>query len=463
MNSIRKLIKDIDRGIQLRKNLPAYAQVLSDTYLDYAAIELTFSAYMLSEIILDDIVATEVETKWYDQVKELLAELLTSTNKEQLQEVIESIKNVRNQITAIMDGFTSYTDQLICYDYVLKRMRLDYVPKEEELEKVKGIREDEFMQQLMTYLVGNRDQSMVRDRLQMLMGEIPVHLTKQKLLEKVQEALSLYQGSDRASLDSFLYMLRSAAMLHRADATGATHETIRAFIRKMHQYDFSEMTTETYVEITQEFEQISDEIMALTDYYFALQKVVNGIYALALARVHNSQESVITKDCYEILSRVVKDGLDDSGLVKLEGKIEECVEKSGYLEAVLFQIKESSKELLDELQLQRAFDDYAAISTLLSDSLFVDLEHIQSDEVVDKAMLKEVYGAFSEELSEALKEMKRPVKKAVMAALLEKIPVDFSNTTEIEQYIRTNLFGCQDFSEKGMVLLELTERMEETE
>nr|MBP3598662.1 hypothetical protein [Eubacterium sp.] len=455
MNEIRKLIKNIDRGIALRKNLPEYGRVLSDTYLDYAAIELTFSAYMLSEIVVEDSIVSEVERDLYDQVVAQLRALLEG------ESVIEEITKLRAQITTIMDGFTSYTDQLVGYEYVLKRKKLKHQPEDDVIAEVKRMNEEEFLQNLMAYLVGNRDQSIVRDRLQMLMGQIPVHMTKQKLLEKVKEALSLYQGSDKVSLDNFVYMIRSSAMLHKAKAGVASAEHIEAFIEQLATVDLVEMTDERYGELAKELEEVTEEIVALTDYYFALQKVVNGIYALALARKNQTKESSLYVDCKEILWNIAKGGLDDSGLVKLEGKIENCVEKCGYLEAVLYEVTNSYRDLLQELGLLEMFGEYEAISSLLSDSLFIDLEKVQDDTEVDAEMIKKIYAELSDEMSKMFAGMQRPLRKAIMATVLEKLPVDFSNTSQIEEYIRTNLFGCQDFSEKSVVLLELQEQMTE--
>lgn len=459
MSDVRKLVKDMNRGVGLRKNLPVYGMLLADTYLDYASVELTFSAYMLAEMVVDDGVVSETEQEIYDQVMGLLRTLMEKTEDEDRRTVISVIQKLRLQITKIMEGFTSYTDQLIGYDYVIQRKRMHYKPDEEALRKVNSIREDEFVRELMTYLVGDSDQSIVRDRLQMLMGQVPVHMTRQKLLEKVKEALSLYAGSDRASLDAFLYRLRSSAMLHKAKAGVPSGEKIERLIEEFSNLDFAHMTAETYETTVERLEEVTEEITVLTDYYYSLQKVVNGIYALALVSGHKEEDSQVSSDCREILLHVANGGLDDAGLVKLEGKIETCVEKAGSLEAVLSEVLHANEELLLELGLLDAFQDYEKVSTLLSDSLFVDFEQIPECEEVDAAMLKRVYADFSRELTDGLQAMQRPVKKAAMAAVLENLPVDFENTDQIEAYIRTNLFGCQDASERAVVLLELQEIM----
>ena len=66
-----------------------------------------------------------------------------------------------------------------------------------------------------------------------------------------------------------------------------------------------------------------------------------------------------------------------------------------------------------------------------------------------------------EELSQQFLQLSRPLKRAVTSQLLEKMPLMFSNMQELEEYIRVNLFGCQDRAEKAVVMLLLQELMQE--
>lgn len=459
MNDIRKLIKNIDRGVNLRRDLPVYGSIVSETYMNYAAIELTFSAYLLSETVLEYQNISEDEKKLYEEVMCQLCDVLGDRGRE--QQLLDKGKELRKNITAVMDVFTSYTDQLICYEYVLKRMALRYSPDKDVISEIRSIDEEDFLQRLMAFVVGHEDKSIVKDHLQLLVGQIPIHMTKNKFLEKVSEAVTLYKGSDGASLEGFVYMIRSAAMLHRPDDSLVSDGRIREFLTKLENTDFVCLDEENYKQLSDELAQISEMILQITDFYYSMQKVVNGICALFLCRLHNEKESDVYSDCVEILREVADGDCREESLVKLEGKIEEYVEKSSYLEAVLFETKSSNRELLEELGIFQDFEDYAVIANLLSDSLFIDIDQIKEEEKVDERKIKEVTAELTGELSELLGTLNKPVKKAVMASVLEKLPAGFSNTGEIEEYIRTNLFGCQDFSEKGVVMLELEEMMAE--
>ena len=60
-----------------------------------------------------------------------------------------------------------------------------------------------------------------------------------------------------------------------------------------------------------------------------------------------------------------------------------------------------------------------------------------------------------------MKGMSRPLKRAVMASVLEKLPMAFQSPEEVEDYIRVNLFGCGDKAEKIVVISILTDLMNE--
>lgn len=459
MGNVRKLVKEIDHGVNLDKNLPVYADLLLDTYREYSAIELTFSAYILAEMMEEKESASQSETSMYSEVIDQMKGVLSESANH--SEHIDKLKKIREKITQIMEVYTSYTDRLVCYDYVLKRMRLDFAMDADTQNELNAIHEEEFMQRLMTYAAGNRDQTVIRERFQMLMGEIPVHMTKSKFLEKVNGAITLYNGSDKSSLDEFVYMIRSAAMLLSPEDDEFGDEKIHNFLKRMKEINLNELQPATYLSLCDELEDLSRVIMQVTDFFYSLQKVVNGLYAFCLSRLKEAESTETEKICYDVLNQIVSGKRQEDSLVCLEGKIEKCVERSSILEAVLFETKSSNRDKLEQLGLYEDFTVFATTANLLSDSLFIDLERKNTDELVDMSQIKNVSATLSNELSEQLSSLPKQVKKAVMATVLEKIPVDFNRASEMEEYIRTNLLGCQNYSEKSVVMLELKDMMDE--
>lgn len=460
MSDIKRLIKDIDRGVGLEKNIPVYHNILADTYLNYAAVELTFSACLLWETVAEAEGLGKTERACYEKAMKLLADAVDRSS-EQMRSLAENAGQLRDEITAVMDVYTSYTDRLINYSYVLERMPYCLEDETDFLEDLKVLDEDDLLHRLMYFVGGQGDASIQKERLQRLVGMIPVQMTKNKFLEKIESTLTLYKGSDRESLDTFVYMIRSAAMLHQPEACSVCADGIEEYIHELEQTDFAALDKERYEELREKLEIYSKEVLSITDFYYSLQKVVNGIYALVLAVCHGNGEQGVCEECMKICREVAGGNYDEESLVPLEGRIEGYVEKASYLEAVLFEVRNSCQDVLSELGLTEAFEDFALIANLLSDSLFIDLEKKADEMLVDDAMLKKVTAELTQDLSELFGSLQKPVKRAVMASVLEKLPTEFQTVDEIMTYIRTNLFGCRNMAEKAAALLELGEWMED--
>ena len=69
MGDIRKLVTDIDRGVNMRKNLPIYGRMVAENNVNYAAIELTFSITILCGLVQDTHNISEQEHALFQEVK----------------------------------------------------------------------------------------------------------------------------------------------------------------------------------------------------------------------------------------------------------------------------------------------------------------------------------------------------------------------------------------------------------
>ena len=146
----------------------------------------------------------------------------------------------------------------------------------------------------------------------------------------------------------------------------------------------------------------------------------------------------------------------------LEGSIEECVEKSSHLESILYEIRSSYKKELMETGLAGQFHDFVLVANLLSDSLFIDLSVSgEEEEKADLSYVRKCTDELVNELSKKLSQVSKPVKKAIMGLVLEKLPLTFQNSDEVLDYIRVNLMGCQDKAEKCVVLTMLADLIRE--
>ena len=97
---------------------------------------------------------------------------------------------------------------------VLKRI------EPEILGKVESIDEEQEISTILAMLFQDNDSTMIKERLRIIMSELPVRMTKGKFFEYIENAFGLYQEADVESIDLFKYMLRSAAGLYRPQEMG---------------------------------------------------------------------------------------------------------------------------------------------------------------------------------------------------------------------------------------------------
>ena len=116
---------------------------------------------------------------------------------------------------------------------------------------------------------------------------------------------------------------------------------------------------------------------------------------------------------------------------------------------------------LDETGLAERFRDFGLVANLLSDSLFIDLSVGEEEKKADLSYVHRCSNELMDELEKKLTQVSRPVKRAIMGQILEKLPMTLHNAEEVEQYIRVNLMGCQDKAEKCVVLMMLADLMQE--
>lgn len=457
---MKKLVQELHRGKNINENLKLYHNLVVQTYSEYGTLELTFAAYMLVEELTDKgNVICEEERKTAEVVLEALAKLAKENSD--YRDVITDMKKIRQEITGKMDLFTAYTDRLLIYEYVLNRLEYQYLPAKELSQQLASFSEETYMERLNQYLFANKDQSVVRDKLQLVIGQIPVHMTKNKLFEKIQEALTLYKGADCSSLDDFVYVLRTSAMLYEPSQYVGKYGEIEEKLTRLTEADYANLSEQDYVSLRETLTQVSAKMLEMTDFYYNLQKVVNAIYAMCLLLPYSSTEITLVQTGKKIWEGLARKEYQDEMLIPLEGKIEQSVEKKGYLESVLDEIKQTYREPIHDLALTHFFDDFFIVANLLSDSLFIDLDKLEKEEVADTFYVRQVTERLLAELSEKMSGMSRSVKRAVMGQILGKLPLAFQNTEEVQQYIHLNLFGCQNKAEKVAVLSLLWELFEE--
>ncbi len=342
-------------------------------------------------------------------------------------------------------------------------MEYQYLDKKEQKDKINGIQPEEFLQKLQGYLFSDKDTSVMQEKIRLVVGQLPVRMTRDKFYDCIREAFTLYKGSDKASVDGFVYVLETAGTLYRPAESLEPYEDLWSKYCQLEKADYKNMDADQYEMLAGVLEEAAKQIHGLTDFYYSMQKVVNGIYAQCLLKKYIVSEEKLSKACQSIWKCLAKEEYREEMLVPLEGRIEPLVEKSSYLEAVLFETVSSCKEELEKQGLTGVYMDLGKVANLLSDSLFVSLEEAAEPEEASETYIQEQTKELIKKMDQKLAEVSKPVKRAIMGEVLEKLPMVFKSQDQVMETIRTRLFGCQDLAEQAVVVDLLNDWMRQEE
>ncbi len=418
--------------------------------------------YAYTRLILDDYMyCEEVEKsrKHSEQMEKLdtkMHQMIFDFLEQKLQK--DEVLAFREEIKKQMERITMYTDCFQIYESVLNhlegRFREDVLLLEEE---------EQFTRKVMAYITGSKDNMLMNQKIQEVVGELPIRLTKNKFAALVQEGLSAYTGSDKSSLETVFYLLRTTSMMDMPKELETEYPNLFELLVQFKKADYKEMDAEEYHRLEGVLKLAIDYIEEECSICLSLQELVNNLTILVLTQKNVMVDAAEDSLFYELLMDMNQGVREKSEEIEsilenmverislLEGKQEEVYER--YLQGESQWLKELSGEWKETGRL---------ITLLLSGSPFAELGEECVQEEADKVYVMQKGAQFLEEFQQNLSGMQKPVARALMANVLSRLPVFFNSINEIEQYVRGSLESCADPYEKG-TCMNLIQYMMESE
>lgn len=354
------------------------------------------------------------------------------------------LDNLRNQVIHEMEVNTAYTDAFQAYEYVLNRLEERFEPQLVGA-RVRPVNEKAAAAEIMSYITDTEDPMVMRERIQSVLGQLPVRLTRQKFFSIIAESLRVYAGGTRESLDDVLYILRSEALLNQPGDMDSGYEELHSILKECSGADYKEMTPEQYRHLTREIERAGDILTDNSGEIMLFMDLINDLYVLFLSRdsvlMDVGEESRLREILKGVLELFLEDGQTPiprvltEKLSFLEGKQET------YFEQWMREGREEDGE--DEAQRSR-------IELLMSGSSFMPLqkEGDKKASMVDELMLSKELESLFLDLSQCFANQPRQFTRAVMAKILSRLPIFFRTLEETEKFIVNSLESCPDEGEK---------------
>lgn len=448
----KKLVTDINRKADLENKLPEYAYTLSKQYNHYATVKMCMNYFTMKSMLEEKEAADECIRDCYNEISSVIDNYLVGETEID-DAIIEKIRLLRKKIEYRMKNLTAYTDGFEVYEYILNRIEAR-VNGDEEAVDISGLSEAMFR-----YVFAENDTVVVNSKLQLIMAQLPVRMTKNKFFDVVTNTLSIYKGGEKSSVDDFVDMLRDSVLINKPGGFETEYPKLYELYTELEKADYSEMDKESFDKLTAELKKAAELINEAASAYTLMQEIVNDTFAILLTK-RCLKGDVSTDASYKASLAILKestgaisvDELTESLMPKfvaLEGVQEEVYESIVILEAVFDDVKLGNAKIIEDIGLKEVFDSLSIVEKLMATSLFIDLDKEDSSngETASNEYIMKLRDIFTDELSELFKDKKRMVIRSMMCKLLASMPIFLNTQQEIKNYFDYVLTNCKDDSE----------------
>ena len=420
--------------------------------------------YMFYEVVTEDInpyiaMAKEMITSLNETVGQAMSDTLDDTQRKQL---VDHILAMRTEVIDRMQVLTGYVDCFVVYEYILNRIQYRFDEKEVLPE------DTAFAQEVMNFIFGSNDNVTINDNLRVVLGQLPMRMTRSHYFDLIKNCISVYKGSEIESLEGFLYMFRTSAMLYKHPAQEQYFTEFAGVLQKLMEADYEHMDRTLYELYAEKVRVSASKLNDLSDLYMQIGQIINGVYTLVVTEPYcvDEEKMTVVDDVIRGINALFlekeidlwqrEDLLTEEDrlnwlaekLPAVEGQQEKLYQSVNIAEAALDELLEGRAEEIEAAGLSDAFIKLHHLSQLNSSSVFAPLESQESAGIVTAEIAEQETEKLLSELKELFQGRSRMFRRAIMAATVEKLPTFFKSAQEIADYMMNALNQCDDEAEK---------------
>ncbi|MBE5957680.1 MAG: hypothetical protein E7254_02305 [Lachnospiraceae bacterium] len=459
---MRRIINEISKGTNINQNIKEYLKEYKQLNNQFAFVRLALNYYTYYQMRQDGDIKRQGVKEVADSVHKVIKNAVLEGCMPK-EEAVEILDKGRDYILKEVGALTYYVDVFRVYEHALNRA--EYRFKESTLDK--DYSDENLCRMLMQYILSDEDNTVINSKIAEVIAELPIRMTKSKFFEHLTNGLSIYKGSDKKTLDDFIYMIKTSSMISDSDEFATLFPELEEVAVSLKNIDYAGITEEEYKFSIRNIEDVSVFIEDAMNICMMIMEIMNDTYSIVLTTGDQEKDKVMMA-CTEIVAAVndhfilgseIDEETEDMFSV-LEGSQESMYQKIS-LYNIVDEIISSYGEVINEENLNEEFDDLIKLSVLSSDSIFVSLYEKSDETLVDDMGLEQVTSEIVSEFKKLFEDNPKAVNRAVMNSVLSQLPVFFNNISELQDFIYQTLYNCKDMAEKNACVDVLHQIMEE--
>lgn len=445
-------VSELLKGKRVVENLPVYTGGLMAMYKRVAYLRLALNYYTFSEIYYE--LNKDTKAICNNEVKALQELVLHVILNEDISslDAESQITALRDEIISKMDGVTAYADKLGLYEYILNRVEFRF----KDCEFDNNYYRNNFETDIYNYVTEDKDNSAINMRLSMVMGELPMRLSRNKFFDVLRDSFSIYKGSERLAVNDFVYRIKTVGGIYSTEGMDKKFSKLKKAIDEFQGVDYQMLSEKEYELYRSKLDKATELTLDYSDSFMTLAEIVNDMYSIILCdkALCDVEEKASLKEIIEHCYHVIEGDVDPDiewaeRFVNYEGLQEKLRYKLDGPENALTEIYNTNKAIIDAGSENNNFIKLDMVSKLQSSSNFVTFEEAENlREEASEEYINQVVEALIEEFSELFKDSGRTYMRAVMAGVISNLPAYFNNLKEFEEYVHVSLNQCSDEAEQ---------------
>ncbi|SEQ56058.1 hypothetical protein SAMN02910369_02020 [Lachnospiraceae bacterium NE2001] len=458
----KKLLTYIQADKDREENILKYQQLLGTAFNNYSTIKLSMNLFTLYERIAD-LLDTQSPDDDMMQVRDEMEEYINTlsfslrtvfVDKKPEDTLIADINSIRDKITDDMKLLTFYVDAYEIYEYILNRKEPKF--REDDLTEIDT---EELADSMFNFVFAEDDKLLINTRIQDLVAQLPVRMTKNHFFDIISNSLMIYRGGEKKSVDGFIESIRDAALLDEPAGITDRYASLYDFYKELKDQNYESIDKETIDKLNEKISENADKISSICSDYMMMTEVINDI--LVVLYTEGMKDNSYLDNKYDTASDIISSIVTatdiyeasagfDSLFVKLEGAQEDAYENLASLNSGLDDLYNTYYEMYENEGIKANFDKLIKVDRLTSTSLFMDLEDNGLSVVVDEAddiYINEEKSLLIEDLTAHFGKLGRSERRSIMAKVMSLMPVFFNTKQEIKEYFEYALSSCSDLAE----------------
>lgn len=452
MAELSSAVNELIKGKRVSENLPVYTGGLFSLYKRMAYLRMALNYYTFSEIYYElnkdkkEVIFEEVTA-----LQKLINGIILSNEMDYEAAEAEIIK-LRNSIIGKMEVLTAFTDRIQIYEYILNRVEFRFNESEFDDEYYKN----NFERDILNYVVNDRDNAVINMKLAMVMGELPMRLSKNKFFDVINQSFSVYKESEKLSINDFAYRIRTAGAIYSPEGMNKYFPLLNGYLNDFSSVDYNTITEEQFNLMRDKMDDAGALATEYADAFVMLTEVINDVYSMILCRdaLYDSNETAklvdIISQSYSVVQGDNEPDLEwAEKFVDFEGLQESIGNMIFTPESTMDEILNINRSVIEHLNATEDFVRLNKISRLQSTSTFAPLEDDEAmKEIADEKYIADVVEGLVKDFAEVFENCTRYYRRAVMAAVISNLPAYFNNLDEFKAYVHVALSQCNDDSER---------------